>query len=82
MCYNDARRTEPPRQDYPGRLVKGSFHFSRAYTIPNKRHNRASLRSFSASLVSFFMQHVPPFYKRCFLYSPGGIPFRVLTSCL
>ena len=25
-CYNVARRTEPPRHDYPARLVKGSFN--------------------------------------------------------
>ena len=46
---------EPPRQDYLGRLVEGSFHFSRAITKANKRHKREILRSFNASLFSSFM---------------------------
>ena len=53
--YNVARRTEPPRRDYPGRLVEGSFHFSKANIKANKRHKREILRSFSSSLFSSSM---------------------------
>ena len=55
ICYNKARRTEPPRHDYPGRLVEGSFHFSKAIANANKRHKREILRSLNASLFSSFM---------------------------
>ena len=54
-CYNVARRMEPPRRDYPGRLVEGSFHFSKAIANANKRHKREILRSLNASLFSSFM---------------------------
>ena len=62
ICYNVTRRTEPPRRDYPGRLVEGSFHFYNQIAKISKKHKSVSFRSFKASLVSSFMKHVPTFY--------------------